>query len=141
MRQKSKQLDVATGGKGLYEFTRAAKIFVEEARIGQGLLTLFCRHTSASLLIQENADPDVRTDLAHFFEHIAPENAGYIHQSEGRDDMPAHIRSALTTTQLSIPVLSGRLALGIWQGVYLFEHRRAAQRREIVMHLLGDDLA
>ena len=139
MRQRSKQLDIATRGKGLYEFTRAAEAFVEEARIGEGLLTLFCRHTSASLLIQENADPDVKADLAHFFEQVAPEKAGYIHQSEGPDDMPAHIRAALTTIQLSIPVMEGRLVLGTWQGVYLFEHRRAAHRRAVAMHLLGDD--
>lgn len=104
-----------------------------------GLLTLFCRHTSASLVIQENADPDVRADVEAWFEHIAPEAPGrYLHDTEGPDDMPAHIKSALTGVQLSIPLGEGRLALGTWQGIYLFEHRTAPHRREVVLHLLGE---
>ncbi len=104
-----------------------------------GLLTLFCRHTSASILIQENADPDVLKDLEAFFERIAPEEpARYIHDAEGPDDMPSHIRAALTQTQLSIPVAHGKMVLGTWQGLYLFEHRRAPHRREIVLHLIGE---
>jgi secondary thiamine-phosphate synthase enzyme len=99
---------------------------------------VYCRHTSASLLIQENADPDVRTDLEAFFARIAPEEPGrYVHDSEGPDDMPAHIRSALTQVSLSIPLLAGRLSLGTWQGLYLFEHRRHPHRREVVLHLMG----
>ena len=103
-----------------------------------GLLTIFCRHTSASLLIQENADPDVQTDLQRFFEAVAPEGAGYVHRDEGPDDMPAHIRAALTQTQLTIPVVEGRLVLGTWQGIYLFEHRRAPHRRSIALHVIGE---
>jgi secondary thiamine-phosphate synthase enzyme len=107
--------------------------------ISTGLLTIFCRHSSASLLIQENADPDVQTDLESFFEEIAPEDGKrYVHKTEGLDDMPAHIRTALSQTQLAIPVASGRMVLGTWQGIYLFEHRRAPHRREIVLHLLGE---
>jgi secondary thiamine-phosphate synthase enzyme len=107
--------------------------------IATGLLTLFCRHTSASLLIQENADPDVQTDLEAFFAALAPEDADrYVHKIEGPDDMPAHIRTALTQTHLAIPVEDGRMALGTWQGIYLFEHRKAPHRREIVAHLIGE---
>ena len=103
-----------------------------------GLLTLFCRHTSASLLIQENADPDVRSDLEAFFDRLAPESTHlYRHQDEGPDDMPAHVRAALTATQLSIPLIGGRLALGTWQGIYFFEHRRAPHHREIALHMIG----
>lgn len=105
----------------------------------EGLLTLFCRHTSASLLIQENAAPDARADLERYFARIAPEDPSlYAHGDEGPDDMPAHIRSALTQTQLSIPLIGGRLALGTWQGIYLFEHRRRPHRREIALHLIGE---
>ena len=107
--------------------------------VATGLLTLFCRHTSASLLIRENADPDVRTDLEAFFEKLVPEGRGlYVHDTEGPDDMPAHIRAALTQTQLSIPVDAGRMQLGTWQGIYLFEHRSAPHRREVVLHLIGE---
>lgn len=106
--------------------------------MSSGLLTIYCRHTSASLLIQENADPDVRTDLESYFEDIAPESRNYVHDTEGPDDMPAHIRTALTSVQLSIPLVQGALALGTWQGIYLFEHRSRPHRREIVLHLLGD---
>ncbi len=108
-------------------------------KMASGLLTLFCRHTSASLLIQENADPDVRRDLEDFFARLVPEGRGlYVHDTEGPDDMPAHIRAALTQTQLSIPVENGRMLLGTWQGIYVFEHRSAGSRREIVLHLNGE---
>jgi secondary thiamine-phosphate synthase enzyme len=137
MRQAQHQLSIATNGKGLVEITAPVKRWVAEQGIATGLLTLYCRHTSASLLIQENADPDVQTDLANFFEDIAPESRPYVHATEGPDDMPAHIRTALTHTSLSIPVVSGKLALGTWQGIYLFEHRRAPHQREVVMHLIG----
>ena len=103
-----------------------------------GLLTLFCRHTSASLIIQENADPDVRTDLLSYFEDIVPETRDYVHDTEGPDDMPAHIRTALTGVQLSIPVAEGKLMLGTWQGIYLFEHRAQPHRRQVALHLLGE---
>ena len=139
MRQAQHQLSIATNGKGLVEITSQVKQWVEEQGIATGLLTLYCRHTSASLLIQENADPDVQTDLENFFEEIAPEDSKrYVHKTEGLDDMPAHIRTALSQTQLAIPVASGRMVLGTWQGIYLFEHRRAPHRREIVLHLLGE---
>lgn len=107
-------------------------------RVREGLLTVFCRHTSASLLIQENADPTVLRDLEAVFARLAPEGAGYAHDTEGADDMPAHIRVALTQTQLSIPLIGGALALGVWQGVFLFEHRRRPHRREIALHLIGE---
>ncbi len=119
--------------------TEPVRRFVQAQAMATGLLTLFCRHTSASLTIQENADPDVRKDLEAYFDRIAPEEPGrYIHEDEGPDDMPAHIRTALTGVQLAIPVSAGRLVLGTWQGVYLFEHRRAPHRREVVLHLVGD---
>jgi secondary thiamine-phosphate synthase enzyme len=138
MRQVSRALDIETSGKGLYEMTRQIETFVKDEQVEMGLLTVFCRHTSASLLVQENADPDVQLDLQTFFEAVAPEHAGYIHDAEGPDDMPAHIRAALTQTQLSIPVAAGRMVLGTWQGIYLFEHRRAPHRRSIALHLLGE---
>jgi secondary thiamine-phosphate synthase enzyme len=138
MRQAQHQLSIATNGKGLIEITAAVKIWVAEQGIVTGLLTLYCRHTSASLLIQENADPAVQTDLGTFFEEIAPESGPYVHDTEGPDDMPAHIRTALTHTSLSIPVVSGKLALGTWQGIYLFEHRRVPHAREVVLHLIGE---
>ena len=138
MRQAAHTLTLATAGQGLFEFTREVKAFVAEQAMTTGLLTLFCRHTSASLLIQENADPDVRHDLQRFFANIAPESAAYRHQDEGADDMPAHLRTALTQVQLSIPLVGGRLALGTWQGIYLFEHRARPHRREVALHLLGD---
>lgn len=121
------------------EITGEVRRWVEAQGMAEGLLTLFCRHTSASLTIQENADPDVRRDLEAFFDQIAPEAPGrYLHDAEGPDDMPAHIRSALTGVQLSVPLAGGRLALGTWQGLYLFEHRRAPHRREVALHLLGE---
>ena len=139
MRQASRTLTVQTNGKGLVEITSAVQAWVREQQIATGLLTVFCRHTSASLLIQENAAPAVRADLQAFFERIAPEDpARYLHDDEGPDDMPAHIRTALTQVQLSIPVLDGAAVLGTWQGVYVFEHRSRPHRREVVLHLLGD---
>jgi secondary thiamine-phosphate synthase enzyme len=139
LRQWTHTLQVATRGKGLYEFTGQIAAWLAQQGVSTGLLTLFVQHTSASLLIQENADPDVVHDLNVFFSRIAPEdNRLYRHTMEGPDDMPAHIRAALTATQLSIPVERGRMALGTWQGVYLFEHRAAAHRRSVALHLLGD---
>jgi secondary thiamine-phosphate synthase enzyme len=139
MRQAGHTLTVRTSGKGLYECTRDICDWVRQTGIRVGVLTVFVQHTSASLLIQENADPDVRADLEDFFEKLVPEtHAGFRHQSEGPDDMPAHIRSALTQTQLSIPVIDGLPALGTWQGLFLFEHRRAANQRRIVLHLCGE---
>lgn len=137
------RLFLSTKGEGFYEFTAAAAAFVAGASsqhdMDVGLLTAFCRHTSTSLLIQENADPDVQADLLACFRRIAPEGRGlYVHDSEGPDDMPAHIRTALTQTHLSVPVAEGRMLLGTWQGLYLFEHRRAPHRREIVLHLAGE---
>ncbi|WP_442756523.1 secondary thiamine-phosphate synthase enzyme YjbQ [Methylocystis sp. JAN1] len=138
MRQAAKLHRIETGGRGFYEFTAALADFVRSERMSAGLLTAFCRHTSASLLIQENADPSVLADLEAVFARLAPEGAGYAHDTEGPDDMPAHIRAALTQTQLSIPVIGGALALGTWQGVYLFEHRRRPHRREIALHVIGE---
>ncbi len=139
MRQALHQLHVETRGKGLVEITREVADFVAGEGISTGLLTLFCRHTSASLLVQENADPDVQADLQAFFERLAPEDpACYVHGVEGPDDMPAHLRAALTTVQLSVPIAGGAMMLGTWQGIYLFEHRRAPHRRLVVLHLLGE---
>lgn len=139
MRQHFHRLQIPTRGGGLVEITPELAQWVEHSGIERGLLTVFCRHTSASLLIQENADPDVQTDLERFFERIAPQAPGrYVHDTEGPDDMPAHLRSALTQVQLSIPVDAARMVLGTWQGVYLFEHRARPHRRELVLHLLGE---
>ena len=139
MTQKTTQLQVSTRGKGLYEFTRQVEGWLATSGISTGLLTIFIQHTSASLTIQENADPDVQADLNDFFSRIAPEdNRLYRHTAEGPDDMPAHIRSALTMTQLSVPVVSGQLALGTWQGLYVFEHRSEPQRRRLVLHVSGE---
>jgi secondary thiamine-phosphate synthase enzyme len=139
MRQALHSLYIQTLGKGLIEITAQLSAWTAGQNIATGLVTVFCRHTSASLLIQENADPDVLTDLERFFEAIAPEDGKrYIHRSEGLDDMPAHIRAALLQTQLAIPIASGRMVLGTWQGIYLFEHRRAPHQREIVLHLFGE---
>src|SRR6476619_5523993 len=124
LRQLTATLPIRTSRRGLHEFTQEVREFVAETGIREGLLTIFCRHTSASLLIQENSAPAAARDLEAYFERIAPEGGPYDHDDEGPDDMPAHLRSALTATQLSIPVIQGRLALGTWQGVYLFEHRR-----------------
>lgn len=139
MRQALHRLTVTTAGRGLTEVTPQVEGWLGDQDIATGLLTVFCRHTSASLLIQENADPDVRRDLEAFFEALAPEAPGrYVHEAEGPDDMPAHIRTALTQVQLSIPLEGGRLVLGTWQGLYLFEHRRRPHRRELVLHLIGE---
>lgn len=137
LRQLSTTIRLRAARPGLSEFTAQAQDFVAGSRFEEGLLTLFCRHTSASLLIQENAAPAARRDLEAYFSRIAPEDGGYEHDDEGADDMPAHLRTALTTSQLSIPVVAGRLALGTWQGVYLFEHRQSTPEREIVLHLVG----
>jgi secondary thiamine-phosphate synthase enzyme len=139
MRQATHTLRVRSPGRGLIEFTREVRAWVVVQGVREGLLTLFCRHTSASLLIQENAAPEVRSDLEEFFEQLAPEDAArYAHDDEGLDDMPAHIRTALTQVHLSIPIIGGELMLGTWQGIYLFEHRRRAHEREIVLHLSGE---
>jgi secondary thiamine-phosphate synthase enzyme len=135
---KSGALQVQTRGKGLYDITGQVARWLAENPIETGLLTVFIQHTSASLTIQENADPDVVFDLNAFFSRLVPEdNRLYRHTVEGADDMPAHIRAALTLTQLSIPVTDGRMALGTWQGIYVFEHRAAPHRRRIVLHLFG----
>jgi secondary thiamine-phosphate synthase enzyme len=131
---------IETRGQGLVEFTRQVETFVRDAGMEEGLLTLFVRHTSCSLLVQENADPDVREDLNGFFERLVPPSDDpsmrwMVHTTEGPDDMPAHVKSALTAVSLGIPVMGGRLALGTWQGIYLFEHRDRPHRREVVLHL------
>ncbi|WP_371746716.1 secondary thiamine-phosphate synthase enzyme YjbQ [Shinella sp. H4-D48] len=133
-------IEISTRGQGLYEFTREVEAFVREAGVTEGLLTVFVRHTSCSLLIQENADPDVRHDLDRFFRRLVPPSDDpsmrwVVHTMEGPDDMPAHIKAALTQVSIGIPVMAGRLALGTWQGLYLFEHRDRPHRREIVLHL------
>lgn len=129
---------VRTTGQGLVEVTREIAGWVARQEIRQGLLTIFIRHTSASLIIQENAAPEVRSDLESFMERLVPEDpALYAHDDEGPDDMPSHIRSALTQTHLAVPVDGGRLLLGTWQGIYVFEHRRQPHRRELVLHLAG----
>ena len=139
MRQFADIIRLQTRGRGLMEVTRSVVEWVEPHGLRTGLVTLFCRHTSASLIIQENAAPAVRSDLEAFFERIAPEDPRrYAHDDEGPDDMPAHIRAALTGVNLSIPMVEGRLALGTWQGIYLFEHRRAPHRREIAAHAIGE---
>lgn len=138
MRQAQDELTVTTRGRGLHEFTDDVGAWCASTGINDGLLTLFVRHTSASLIIQENADPDVMRDLEDFFAGIAPEGDGlYRHSAEGPDDMPAHIRAALTQTQLSIPVRSARPVLGTWQGIYLFEHRTRGHSRRVALHLIG----
>jgi len=139
VKQFTHQINISTSGKGLYEFTREVESWVRAQHLQTGLLTVFCRHTSASLVIQENADPDVVADLNDFFTRLVPEDTRlYRHTAEGPDDMTSHIRSALTHTQLSIPIHEGSLALGTWQGIYLFEHRVRPHKRSIVLHLLMD---
>ena len=139
MKQSAHRITVQTSGKGLYEFTAEVQDWLSKQGIRTGLLTLFVRHTSASLTIQENADPDVVLDLNDFFTRMAPEDSRlYRHTTEGPDDMSAHIRSVLTQTQLSIPVVGGRLALGTWQGIYLFEHRSVPHHRSVVLHAIGE---
>ncbi len=140
MRQASHQVHVPTRGKGLYNFTREVQTWVQSQKPRIGLLTLFCQHTSASLVIQENADPDVVEDLKDYFERLVPEDTSlYRHTAEGPDDMTSHIRTALTQTHLAIPIHEGRLALGTWQGIYLFEHRDHPHRRSVILHLLIED--
>jgi secondary thiamine-phosphate synthase enzyme len=138
LRQSSTTISIRARHRGMFEFTADVRDFIGGSGIGEGVLTVFCRHTSASLLIQENASPAARRDLEAYFARIAPESGAYEHDDEGPDDMPAHLRSALTATQLSIPVKDGRLMLGTWQGIFLFEHRRSAPEREIALHLVGE---
>lgn len=139
LRQATTTIAIAPHARGLHEITAEVNAWLARSGISEGLLTLFVRHTSASLLIQENADPDVRGDLERFFARLVPDgDTLFRHQDEGPDDMPAHVRAALTAVQLSIPVRQGRLVLGTWQGIYLWEHRTRPHRREIVIHLLGE---
>ena len=133
----SAMLAVDTRGTGFVEITREVAAFVAQIGAGDGVVLLYMRHTSASLVIQENADPDVRTDLATALRRLAPEDAGWVHQTEGADDMPAHVKSMLTGISLHVPVIAGALALGTWQGIYVAEHRAAAHRREVIVQLIG----
>ena len=138
MKQAHHTIELSTRGPGLYEITAELERFVRGGGVRQGLVTCFVRHTSASLLIQENADPDVQRDLQDFFAWLATSGPRFRHTAEGPDDMPSHIRSALTQTSISIPLQEGRLALGTWQGLYLFEHRDAPHRRAVTLHVIGD---
>ena len=142
MRQALSHLTVTTKGRAFHDITSSVARRVSESGIATGLCTLHLQHTSASLVIQENADPDVRRDFDRFFARLVPDgDPSFSHTVEGDDDMPAHIRTALTTVNLSIPIADGRLVLGTWQGIYLWEHRRAAHRRTLVIHVIGDDAA
>ncbi|MCH6576810.1 MAG: YjbQ family protein [Proteobacteria bacterium] len=139
MKQATHHLTLEPRGRGLFEVTDEIAAWLAGQSVDEGLLTLFIPHTSASILIQENADPDVRRDIETFFANLVPEGAGlYRHTAEGPDDMPAHIKGALTQTQLAIPVSGGRMSLGTWQGIYLFEHRARALRRQLILHLIGE---
>ena len=138
LRQAHHLLPIRASRAGLHEISDSVASWIATTGVSEGLLTVFCRHTSASLVIQENAAPAARRDLERYFAHLAPESGEYEHNDEGSDDMPAHLRSALTQTHLSIPVTNGRLALGTWQGIYLFEHRRSAPERQIMLHLVGE---
>jgi secondary thiamine-phosphate synthase enzyme len=139
LRQECHEISVSTKGRGLYEITEQVTGLVGEARVQTGLCTLHIQHTSASLLIQENADPGVRRDLDRFFNRLAPDGDDlYEHTAEGDDDMPAHVRTALTSVNLSVPIASGRLVLGTWQGIYVWEHRKHPHRRRVIMHVLGE---
>ena len=139
MHQTIDTITIASQGPGLIEFTAAVRDFVARSGIETGLLTVFCRHTSCSLLVQENADPDVQVDLQEFFRRLVPQGMDWvIHDAEGPDDMPAHIKAALTQTSIGIPVQGGRSVLGTWQGIYLFEHRARPLRRQVVLHLIGE---
>jgi secondary thiamine-phosphate synthase enzyme len=139
LRQEVHELSLPTRGRGFYEFTGELEVLVRKAGLRTGLATLLVRHTSASLLIQENADPEVRRDLERFFSRLAPDgDALFRHTCEGDDDMPAHVRTALTQVSLSLPIVAGRLALGTWQGIYLWEHRHHGQSRQVTVHLLGE---
>ncbi len=138
LRHSFHELTIPTRGRGLYEFTAEVEAWIAQEKFQDGLVTLHLRHTSASLLIQENADPDVRVDLENFFRRLVPDGDPlFVHTSEGDDDMPAHVRTALTAVNLSVPLRHGRLALGTWQGIYLWEHRRAAHRRVVALHCVG----
>jgi secondary thiamine-phosphate synthase enzyme len=140
LRQHQGEISIATPGRGMHDITARLASFLGESNLRDGLLTVFCRHTSASLLIQENADPDVRADLEAFLGRLAPDGAKhYRHAAEGPDDMPAHLRAALTATQLSIPFAAARLRLGTWQGVYLCEHRTSPHRRLLALHAIGTE--
>jgi secondary thiamine-phosphate synthase enzyme len=139
MQQHQETFRIETHGQGLTEFTRDVTRVVKASGIDTGLAHVYCRHTSASLLIQENADPDVQRDLLAFFKRLVPDGDPlFVHRAEGPDDMPAHVKSALTQTTLTIPIASGRLLLGTWQGIYLFEHRASPHAREIVVHVVGE---
>jgi secondary thiamine-phosphate synthase enzyme len=139
VKQASHNLIISTPRRGLVEITREVRAWLKSQSVVSGLATLFCTHTSASLLIQENAAPEVRSDLEAFFDRLAPENPSlYEHNDEGPDDMPAHLRTALTQVQLSIPIVDGELALGVWQGIYLFEHRRRPHQRRVALHVIGE---
>jgi len=139
MKQHQRALTVATAGRGLFDITRDVAGVVGEAHIRTGIAQVFCRHTSASLIVNENADPDVQRDLEAFFRRLVPDGDRlFVHTMEGPDDMPAHIRTALTATSLAIPVTAGRLALGTWQGIYVFEHRLSPHQRSIVVHVTGE---
>ncbi|HEU4549016.1 MAG TPA: secondary thiamine-phosphate synthase enzyme YjbQ [Rhizomicrobium sp.] len=138
MKQAHHTMSVSTNGPGLYEITDALVRFLRGSGVRDGLLTCFIRHTSASLVIQENADPDVQKDLADFFAHLATSGPPFRHTAEGPDDMPSHIRAALTQASIAIPVADGRAALGTWQGLYVFEHRDAPHRREVMLHVIGE---
>jgi secondary thiamine-phosphate synthase enzyme len=139
LRQLNTVLRTQTRGRGLTDITDRISAWVSESKLRDGLLTLFIRHTSASLLIQENADPEVRSDLERFLARLVPDGDPlFEHTTEGPDDMPAHVRAALTQTQLSVPVTNGRLMLGTWQGIYLYEHRHGSHPRDVVLHLIGE---
>jgi len=139
LRQSSHELSLATRGRGLYDFTAEVEAWLARQNFSDGLLTLHLKHTSASLLIQENADPDVRADLERFFKRLVPDgDPQFEHTCEGADDMPAHVRTALTAVNLSIPLRDGHLTLGTWQGIYLWEHRNVPHTRKVVLHLIGE---
>ena len=139
MRIETEQLTVATKGKGTYQITAKVEAFVRESKIENGVVTIFAQHTSCSLIVMENADPTARRDLEEYFDRLVPENADYFeHDSEGADDMPSHIRMVLTHSSETIPVVDGRMQLGTWQGIFLFEHRRASHRRKILVTVMGE---
>ena len=139
MKQKFLDLQINTNGQKLYEFTNETLNWIKKNNFNCGIINMNIQHTSASLIVQENADPDVQTDLINYFNKLAPmDNSLYIHTNEGKDDMPAHIKSSLTNNQITLSVKNGKLILGTWQGLYLFEHRLANQSRKIIFHFLGD---
>ena len=139
MRQSFHELSIATRGRGLYDFTREVEKWIEQNQFRDGLLTIHLQHTSASLLIQENASPDVRSDFERFFARLVPDGDPiFEHTDEGDDDMPAHVRTALTTVNLSIPVRGGQMTLGTWQGIFLWEHRRRGHSRRVALHFIGE---